>query len=809
MSKNGAKFEEEFSVAPSDRSTPTSPGLSLAACLQSGHEALRQGNLTAAIQQYRQALEHSPDSPEVYQSLAEALSMQGDLAESAACYRHAIELITRSNPESNFESGPESNPESEARSTDSVPSAPVPSPPAPETVDIEQLDALLSQAESAAAAKQWQAVLTYCDQLLRLQPSAKTYKLQGNALQASGKSTEALTAYDKALQLQPDWAEVYANLGSLKAQQQQWQAAIDDYQRAIQLKPNFAGAYRNLARIWTQLNQPEKAAQCWAQAQALETATGEQNVVPDAVQPVTVQPDTLQPITVQPITVQPGIVQPDTIQSDRATLPAAAPENGAVTGGASGSLSQSNSPPMEFTAAATPPQTQPAVTHRLAQAQSTSLPGALSTTSPTASPTVSPTTAEQWIDQGTAYAEQGQLEKAIASYYQALQLHPKQAAAHWNLAEIWRMLHNPIAAADALFQSLQLEPTWATPAEHFSLGQTLAAQDRLDLAIVCYRYVADKAPNDSVFYALGEALSRKGQLSNAVQCYRRAIALQPSSTYYQALVQALLRLEDWQAVLDCYAQLTRIDSQNIQHYLRLTDTALQQGKPELALQVCRQAIEVQPHCWEAHHKLADLLSKQEQWSAAAESYRQAIALNPTFSWSHNNLGDALLHLQQWQAAAQAFEQAIALKPDFQWSHYNLGEALIELEQWAGAVSAYRNAILLNPDLPEIDRKLAAALKQYGSALLAESFQHYQRAISKDADQIDNYHQAIDLQPDRPELYAGLANALAKAGDLAGATVFRQMVEQLRDGGGVGIDRPQIVEQTQAEKKTASPSARPY
>jgi GT2 family glycosyltransferase len=82
-------------------------------------------------------------------------------------------------------------------------------------------------------------------------------------------------------------------------------------------------------------------------------------------------------------------------------------------------------------------------------------------------------------------------------------------------------------------------------------------------------------------------------------------------------------------------------------------------------------------------------------------------------------------------------------------------------------------------LPGIDRKLANALKRYGTQLLATASQHYQRAIEQDPDQIETYHQAIELQPDRPELYEGLANALSRTGDITGATVFRQLVKQLQ------------------------------
>ena len=53
--------------------------------------------------------------------------------------------------------------------------------------------------------------------------------------------------------VQPDFAEVYANLGSLYAQQQEWQQAISNYQQALKIKPDFTAVYRHLAKCQSKL----------------------------------------------------------------------------------------------------------------------------------------------------------------------------------------------------------------------------------------------------------------------------------------------------------------------------------------------------------------------------------------------------------------------------------------------------------------------------------------------------------------------------------------------------------------------------
>jgi len=65
-----------------------------------------------------------------------------------------------------------------------------------------------------------------------------------------------------------DWhkqAEVYLAQGKLDE-------AISCYQQAISLDPNFAENYRSLARIWTKKGDSQAAAECWYQALTLDPA---------------------------------------------------------------------------------------------------------------------------------------------------------------------------------------------------------------------------------------------------------------------------------------------------------------------------------------------------------------------------------------------------------------------------------------------------------------------------------------------------------------------------------------------------------
>jgi len=62
-------------------------------CWEAGHESLANGDLTAAVHSFRQAVRIDPDFGEAYGDLGAALGNQGAWQESAAAHRRALELL--------------------------------------------------------------------------------------------------------------------------------------------------------------------------------------------------------------------------------------------------------------------------------------------------------------------------------------------------------------------------------------------------------------------------------------------------------------------------------------------------------------------------------------------------------------------------------------------------------------------------------------------------------------------------------------------------------------------------------------------
>jgi tetratricopeptide (TPR) repeat protein/S1-C subfamily serine protease len=91
-----------------------------------------------------------------------------------------------------------------------------------------------------------QAAIADYDKALTLNPKfAEAYNNRGNAKSAVGDNQAAIADYDKALALNPKDARTYNNRGITKFDLGDNQAAIADYNRAIALNPKYAEAYYN------------------------------------------------------------------------------------------------------------------------------------------------------------------------------------------------------------------------------------------------------------------------------------------------------------------------------------------------------------------------------------------------------------------------------------------------------------------------------------------------------------------------------------------------------------------------------------
>ena len=78
---------------------------------------------------------------------------------------------------------------------------------------------------------------------------AEAYYNMGNTLKARAKLEDAIEAYKKALAIRPDYTEAYNNMGNTLNEQGKLEEAIESFNKALVVKPDNAEAHRNLSLV--------------------------------------------------------------------------------------------------------------------------------------------------------------------------------------------------------------------------------------------------------------------------------------------------------------------------------------------------------------------------------------------------------------------------------------------------------------------------------------------------------------------------------------------------------------------------------
>jgi tetratricopeptide (TPR) repeat protein len=766
--------------------------------LNQGDRLMHQGQFAAATVHYRRAIAANPNWAIAHQKLADALEQQGLIDEAVVHYRQAVALNTAS---------------SAAIAPVSFHGSSTKESSAPETFLSAEAESYLQQATDACQQQQWHQAIAHCKSLLIIHPDvAIAYKLWGNALQALGEIDQAREKYQQALHAQPNYAEVYANLGSLYAQQECWDIAIQHYQQAIAIKPDFAGAYRNLAKVWTRQGNTRLATECWYQALRLEPNDA------TLTQYLTLGNELLQ----QGQLPQAEICYRRVIELDEAfagghlNLAEALAQQGQWQDAVKHyrqviRLSDSG----QVTRLTTPPSLSPSTRERsdaqcyhqakhYAQQQeweqvTATIYQGLQHLEPELSQlyellgdalrasgnsdaaiqcyrklaVLQPQSAEALANLGSLYAQQQQWQLAITTYQRAIAIKPDFAGVYRNLARVWTQVGNAEAAAECWYQALSIAPNWATAEEHFNLGNTLVNQNKLDWALTCYQQAATLNPSlTQTYYNAAAVLSQQERYDEAIAYYQHVIQQVPThADAYDQLGQLSAQQNHWEAATTYYQQIITLEPDQTRGYRGLCESLVQQNRFIEAIPVYQKLVELLPNEWRVHHELGDALLQVERWLDAVTAFRRAINLNPNFFWSYNNLGDALMHLKQWSDAAAIYQRAIALQSDFHWSHYNLGEALAKLNEWDAAIDSYRHALKLRPDLSLAHDKLREALQQRIRLCSDEILQSHYQEIKLNPDNVQAYYKALETRPKDAQLYIKLGQALVKQNQLDQAITF--------------------------------------
>ena len=134
----------------------------------------------------------------------------------------------------------------------------------------------------------------------------------------------------------------------------------------------------------------------------------------------------------------------------------------------------------------------------------------------------------KYLESGLKYMDQKKYDSAVIQFKKALQIDPRYAEAHFQLATAEMDLQHFQDGYKELNQTVELDPN------HFkarlALGSMLMAAHQFDKAEEQARYVVEHDPNNADGYVLlGNCLLAQKHQQEAVDAFTKAISLKPNN----------------------------------------------------------------------------------------------------------------------------------------------------------------------------------------------------------------------------------------------------------------------------------------
>lgn len=156
--------------------------------------------------------------------------------------------------------------------------------------------------------------------------------------------------------------------------------------------------------------------------------------------------------------------------------------------------------------------------------------------------------------------------------------------------------------------------------------------------------------------------------------------------------------------------------------------ALQGGDLQAARSGFRRVLDENIEHPDALHGMGLVARQLRQHEIAADLIRKAIRINPRVAGYWSNLGNVLQDLERWQDAAEAYAEAVRLEPRHAAIRQNLGSALNMIDRSYDALPHLREALRLDPGLPDAAANYATVLSRVGEYAAACRF--FRQALSK-------------------------------------------------------------------------------
>jgi tetratricopeptide (TPR) repeat protein len=533
--------------------------------------------------------------------------------------------------------------------------------PAPTSANLRSAESLVEQGRLAEART---AVL---DELERHPSSAEAHNLLGVIDSEKKDYSDALSEFQKALQLAPDSPEIHNNLGNAYVTAQKLDLAEKEFRAAIQLDPGNANGNFNLGLLLMAKGSPGEAIPCFLRVHP-QTPASKINLV-------------------------------------RAYLRAKRVSE-ALSLSTELSREHAGDAQIHLTLGlmlASEDQYRPAEIE-LAKAD-----------------LLKPETFEILFDLGQTYLGGGQYQQADLQLNHALRLRPESPETLYLLARAYVNESRPLDALDLLSRARRLAPNNIDVI--FLMAQTAISQRYFEDAIPLLQKGLEIAPSRTdLRLALAESYFKSDQVDMAVAELEKVIAVNPSARAYSFLGLSHIYLGRFDDARQDFQNGLKLEPKNNFCLFNLGYIAKRQGNSAEADTIFQKVLRADPEFPDALLELADIRIESKRYSEAAELLRKYIKVSHAPAVGYYKLFMVERSLHEDEAANKDLEQFQLLSKNPPASSYLYEDLFEYLDNRSRLAGRARDRLDLNnmieeskkhPDQPEVLYLLASAYLKSG------------------------------------------------------------------------------------------------
>jgi tetratricopeptide (TPR) repeat protein len=367
--------------------------------------------------------------------------------------------------------------------------------------------------------------------------------------------------------------------------------------------------------------------------------------------------------------------------------------------------------------------------------------------------------AKELLDQAYQQSEAGDLDAALATAQEAIEVAPNSRYSWCALGWVRARRHELAAAEEAYRKAIELKPD--EPDLHFDLAHVLAEQGKAKEAIGEFREVLKAGHR--------EAETREW------------------------LGVTLLHTREWDEAITHAREVLKADPSSADAHYTLGYALYARGEVDQGIAELREAVRLMPDFARAHGHLAERLREQGKLDEAAEEARRAIELGE-LGGPHITLGIILARRKEYAEAMEHFRAAVEIEPDNAWAHHCVAVTLAKMGKLDEAIVEHRRAVELDPDDPKIPTEFVKTLRR--AKRLDEVLAEYRRAAELHPDDpkrarvyaemlfraerpkeaAAEYRRAAEVDPKSRRTIADAANLLIQLGQVDEAVEFLQGLE---------------------------------